>query len=53
MGAGGAAKASDVNATLCIDAGWTKGACTEEPVWQQSFPYNPWEQSMESQHSIA
>jgi hypothetical protein len=36
-----------------MDAGCTNGACTEGPVWQQSSPCIPWEQFMESQHSIA
>jgi hypothetical protein len=38
---------------LCIDEGCTKGACTEVPFWQQSSPCIPWEQFIESQHSMA
>lgn len=53
MDTGSAAKASGVWEMLCTDAGCTKGACTEVPVWQQSSPCIPWEQFMESQHSIA
>ena len=50
---GRTAKASGVKEMLCINAGCTKGACMEGAVWQQSSPCIPWEQFMESQHSIA
>ena len=53
MDAGSTTKSNGANATPCIDAGCTNGACMEVPVWQQSSPCIPWEQFMESQHSMA